>query len=233
MTIEEIFYSTPNLSSADNDQNIYFYNRVKGVLKDLPSSVIPYVNLYNESGSLLTGSILSSKVATGTYKAVINITGTEEQTLQDVWYSGSNAYYTGSIEASVRQFADSAVESEYVLALTNLKSTYKNYEKPAIRVYGRQKDWSPNIYKIASTEINTLTFNNLYYKIIRIADGATIVDYGIDPIAYTLCSYDKNGNYFDLDMSMFQPGYGYAIKLMLLNGELKTEYKEVFRFKVE
>jgi hypothetical protein len=227
------FYSTPNLSAADNDQNIYFYNRVKGVLKDLPSSVVPLVNVYNESGSLLTGSILSNKVATGTYKAVINITGAEEQVLQDVWFSGSNAYYTGSIEASLREFSDSAVEPEYVFALTNLKSVYKSYEKPSIRVYGRQRDWSPNIYKIASSEINTLTFNNLYYKIIRIVDGATIIDYGIDPIAYTLCSYDKNGNYFDLDMAMFQPGYGYAVKLMLLNGDLKAEYKEIFRFKVE
>jgi hypothetical protein len=227
------YYATPNLSTADNNQNIYFYNRVNGVLKDIPSAVVPLVSIYNESGSLLTGSIQSTKVATGTYKAVINITGSSEENLSDVWYSGSNAYYTGSIQANIRQFDDSATESEYVFALTNLKSVYKNYEKPAIRIFGREKNWSPNIYTVANSEINTLTFNNLYYKIIRIVDGATIIDYGIDPIPYTLCSYDKSGNYFDLDMSMLEPGYAYAIKLMLLNGDLKTEIKEAFRFKVE
>jgi hypothetical protein len=227
------YYSTPNLDTSDNNQNIYFYNKVNGVLKDIPSSIVPLVAIYNESGSLLTGSIQSTKVRTGTYKAVINITGSSEETLQDVWYSGSTAFYTGSIEASVRTFDDSATETEYIFAITNLKSVYKSYEKPSIRIYGRQRDWTPNIYKVASTEINTLTFNNLYYKIYRIVDGEPIIDYGINPIAYTLCSYDKSGNYFDLDMSMFEPGYGYAIKLMLLNGEIKSEFKDVFRFKVE
>jgi hypothetical protein len=226
-------YSTPNLSTTDNNQNIYFYNRVNGVLKDIPSAVVPLVNIYSENGAILTGSIQSTKVAAGTYKAIVNITGTSEETLSDVWYSGSNAYYTGSIQAYIREFDDSATEPEYVFALTNLKSSYKTYEKPAIRIYSRQKNWSPNIYTVANNEINTLTFNNLYYKIVRIVDGETIIDYGIDPVAYTLCSYDKTGNYFDLDMSMFEPGYAYAIKLMLLNGDLKTEFKDVFRFKVE
>jgi len=227
------YYATPNLSSTDNNQSVYFYNKVNGILKDIPSSVVPLVNVYNESGNLLTGSIQSVKVSTGTYKATINITGSSEELLQDVWFSGSNAYFTGSIDAKIRQFDDSAIQPEYIFAVTNLKSVYSSEEKPAIRIFGRQRDWSPNIYKVASKEINTLTFNNLYYKIIRIVDNSTIIDYGIEPIAYTLCSYDKNGNYFELDMSMLEPGYAYGIKLMLLNGELKTEFKDIFRFKVQ
>lgn len=227
------YYATPNLSTSDNNQNIYFYNRVNGVLKDLPSSVIPLVSIYNESNQLLTSSIPSEKVITGVYKAIVNITGSSEEYLSDVWYSGSTAFYTGSINANIRQFDDSSTLKEYVISMVNLKASYKQTEKPAIRIFAREKDWSPTIYKIANEELNSLTFNNLYYKIVRIVDNKTIIDYGISPIEYTLCSYDKNGNYFDLDMSMLQSGYAYAIKLMLVNGDIKTEFKNSFRFKVE
>lgn len=229
----DFYYYSPNLSNSDNNQNIYFYNRVNGSLKDLPNSVVPLVSIYNESGSFMTGSIQSTKVSTGTYKATFFITGTSEEQLKDVWLSGSNQYYTGSIQAKVRYFDDSYAISEYVINITNLRSVYKQVEKPIIRVFGRLKNWSPNIYTIANNEIPTITFKNLYYKVYRIVDGLTIVDYGISPIAFTKCSYDKNGNYFDLDMSAFEKGYAYAIKLMLLNEDIKVEFPQVFRFKVE
>jgi len=229
----DFYYSSPNLSNSDNQQNIYLYNRVNGTLKDIPNSVLPYVSIKDENSNTLTSSIQTVKVSTGVYKASFAITGSEEQALSDIWSSGSNVYYTGQINAKIRNFDDTFVQNELVFSLTNLKNSYKNYEKPNIRVFGRYKDWSPNIYKVASKEINTLTFKNLYYKIFRIVDGLTIIDYGIDPIAYTLCSYDKNGNYFDLDMSMFEAGYGYGIKLMVLNEDIKVEIPTIFRFKVE
>ncbi len=227
------FYYSPNLSNADNNQNVYFYNKINNVLKNLPNNVVPLFSLYDEDGVFLTGSIATSKVNTGIYKATVSITGNIEQNLKDVWYSGSNQYYTGSIAAKNRQFADSAVLQEYVLNITNLKNTYKNTEKPSLRVFVREKDWSPNIYKIANKELNPLIFNNLYYKISRVVDNKTIIDYGISPIAYTLCSYDKNGNYFDLDMNILQPGYSYAVTFMFLSQDIKTEFKEKFKFKVE
>jgi hypothetical protein len=227
------YYKSNNLNDSDNLQNIYFYNRVNGALKNLPNSVVPYVKIYDEDGNFLTGAIGSSNISTGVYKASFTITGAAEQQLTDVWYSGSTEYYTGSIQAYKREFEDTAAKEEFIFSLTNLKNTYKSFEKPTIRVFGREKNWSPNIYKIATKDINNLTFKNLYYKIIRIVDGLTIIDYGIDPIKYTLCSYDKNGNYFDLDMSLFETGYAYGIKIMLVNDDIKTEYNQVFRFKVE
>lgn len=227
------YYKSNNLSDADNEQNIYFYNRINGVLKDLPNSVIPNVKIYNEDDILLTSSIASTKVSTGIYEAAFSITGSEEQNLKDVWHSGSTEYFTGSIAAYPRTFDDSATKDEYIFSLTNLQTNYQQYEKPIIKIFSRKKNWSPNIYKIANFELNSLTFNNLYYKIIRLVDNVTIIDYGISPIQYTLCSYDKNGNYFDLDMSLLESGYMYGIKLMLLENDIKTEFKEIFKFKVE
>jgi hypothetical protein len=66
-----------------------------------------------------------------------------------------------------------------------------------------------------------------------VVDQYVVIDYGIEPVAYTQCSYDKNGNYFDIDMSIFEPGYAYAIKLMLLEDGLKKEFSNIYRFKVE
>jgi hypothetical protein len=229
----DFYFGSPNLEVSDNIQNIYFYNKVNGVLKNLPSDIIPYVKISNITGSVLTSSIQSTKVSTGVYKASFTVTGSEDSELVDTWYSGSTTYYNSSIDAKVRTFDDTLVDSEYIFAITNLKNSYKNYEFPSIRIFGRQKDWSPNIYTVANKAINTLTFKNLYYKVFRIVDNLTIIDYGIDPIAYTKCSYDKNGNYFDLDMSIFEPGYAYGIKLMMLNGDTKLELPNTYRFKVE
>jgi hypothetical protein len=51
--------------------------------------------------------------------------------------------------------------------------------------------------------------------------------------SYTRLSYDISGNYFDLDMSLLQAGYEYALKFAYyLNGSYR-EQKEVFKFRVE
>lgn len=226
------YFSSPNLETSENIQSIYFYNRLNGSLKDLPNAVIPSLVIKNDLDVVYaTGSV--TKVSTGVYKGTVTVTGSLDEILYDSWYSGSNVFYNGEIDAKVRTFSDSAVESEFIFAITNLKSTYQSYERPVLRVYSRQRDWSPTVYTISSKDIENYTHKNLYYKVFRIVDGYTVIDYGLEPIAYTQCSYDKNGNYFDLDMSIFEPGYAYAIKLMLYSDGLKKEFSNIYRFKVE
>jgi hypothetical protein len=46
-------------------------------------------------------------------------------------------------------------------------------------------------------------------------------------------SVGEESNYFDLDMSIFEPGYLYGIKLLYrINGKY-LEQPEVFKFRVE
>ncbi len=227
------FFESANLESSDNTQNIYFYNKINGTLKNLPNNTIPFVKLLNEESVEITSSIPTVKVQDGVYKASFSITGSDDSLLSDVWYSGSSTYFTSTIEAKVRTFEDTSTNNEYVFNITNLKNIYKNYETPTIKVYSRTKDWSPNIYNTSQNTIETLSFNNLYYKVFRIVDNLTIIDYGADPIAYTKCSYDKNGNYFDLNMSILEPGYAYGIKLALIDDKQKLEIPNIYRFKVE
>ena len=46
-------------------------------------------------------------------------------------------------------------------------------------------------------------------------------------------SYDSKGNYFDLDMDVFQKDYAYGIKLLLKVGGKYVEQEEVHKFRVE
>ena len=52
---------------------------------------------------------------------------------------------------------------------------------------------------------------------------------------YSLLAYDVSGNYFDLDMSLLEPGYMYGIKLSFYNEDVLewVESPETFKFKVE
>jgi len=230
---QNFYFESVNLNSADNTQNIYFYNKVNGKLKDINGDPQVKVKILNSLSQSMITPVNATKISTGVYKASVIVTGSVDEELIDVWYSGSNAYYSGSIYASTREFENIQTEKEYIFSITNLKNTYKQYETPIFRVFARQKDWSPNIYHVSNSEIETKILNNLYYKIIRLIDQKDIIDYGISPISYTKCSFDSLGNYFDLDMSLLEPGYAYGIRLMITDGSEKSEISSIFKFKVE
>ena len=56
------------------------------------------------------------------------------------------------------------------------------------------------------------------YNIRRAADNFNAIPYGTGSSYSTYLSYDKDGNYFDFDMSMLDTGYMYELKLSYYNG---------------
>jgi len=226
-------YESPNLSPDENNQNIYFLNKVNGNLKNIYGNPTLKVDIYSENNTILTSSIPVTNVSAGIYKAMFKLTGSIDSELKDVWYSGSNEYYTGTIFATKREFNNTLYSNEYVVSLKNLKNIYSSQETANIKIFAREKNWSPNVYKVQTDEINNLTFNNLYYKIYRIIDNKTIIDYGTVPTAYTKCGYDKDGNYFEINMNLLEPGFIYAVKFMLLEQDEINELPYYFKFKVE
>ena len=148
------------------------------------------------------------------------------------WFSGSTTYLTESVSVSTHAAGTTSVAQQYVISLTNLKQKYTRNEDARFRLYTRLKDWSPTIYTVASKAVENNILPNAYYKIERLSDESTVVDYGTGSTNHTKLSYDKDGNYFDLDMALFEAGYSYGIKfLFYLNGEYR-EQPEVFKFKV-
>ena len=76
---------------------------------------------------------------------------------------------------------------------------------------------------------------DVFYKVVREADDLTVISYGTGSSEnyYSKLSYDASGSYFDLDMSLFQSGYMYAIKFLFDIENYKKEQPEIFRFRVD
>ena len=239
---------------SDNNQNVYLYNTVSGSLADLNlDGVNLYFSLYEEStfdtvvpldvpGPTDANFIEATKVSTGVYFAQAAV-DTSKSSLYERWFVSPDG--TTSIvdvqtsELTVYQPAPTVTtkSEEYVFSITNLKPSYTRSEKPRFRLYSRLKDWSPTIYTVASRALENKIVDNVYYQIVRTTDEEVVVDYGIGTTDnnsnHTLLSYDKDGNYFDFDMSMLQAGYMYGIKFATYtNGEV-SEYKKAFKFRVD
>ena len=142
---------------------------------------------------------------------------TTASTIYDVWSTGSSQgandgaratqFYTGSFTPVSHIALDENPADSYVVNITNLKKTYEASEKARFKVYARNMNWNPTIYTVASTDIQASQIENLYYRISREADNLVVVDFSTGSLKYSLTSYDQNGNYFDLDMSLLETGY--------------------------
>jgi hypothetical protein len=230
----------PGMYTNEAQNTIYFYNKPLGYLSQINTL---YGNLsvkfYSDSAGtqeVLPNSITVTNPSSGIYKAVFTTTASVPY-LYDWWYEGggtNNIFYKGVIAASTQAPRDDvSYNEEKILSITNLKSSYSANEIANIKIFTRKKNWQPNIYSSALNNIESYTNSNLYYKIFRHIDNYEIIPYGTGNIPYTKTSYDKSGNYFNLDMSLLEPGYAYGIKFGLLEGSSIKELKETFRFKVE
>ena len=72
-----------------------------------------------------------------------------------------------------------------------------------------------------------------FYRVYRIRDDLEVVGYGTGSTQHTLMSYDKQGNYFDLDMSFFETDYAYAFQFVYYANGKYVEQPEIFKFRVE
>ena len=211
------------------------------------------VELASGGGRVAAGTFATGGyVETGIYTASVVVTGTlaSGQYYYDVWSSGQGGsgqpnatYFTGSA-ITPKTYAGSNLNpsNNYVTNIRNMKRVYTPEEVARLRVSVRDKNWSPNIYTKASTAVSNTIVDDAYYKVYRLVDDMEIVRYGTGSTtpevlgssgSYTRLSYDVSGNYFDLDMSMFQVGYTYGIKLCYYNTNDYQEQPEVFKFRVE
>jgi hypothetical protein len=248
------YYSSSLAPASENLNTIYLYNNIGGRLRNIPSigTGSIYVSLYQSSASAPSGSALSlvvdgtyvlsgastvvtgGYVSTGIYSASVAATGTAE-TLHDVWFSGSTQFHTGTIYPENRYAGSTTKTNDYYVSVTNLKTSYNNTETARFRVYTRLKGWSPTIYTRAVAEPQLYIPTSGSYEIIRIIDDLKIIKHATGSIKYTELSFDASGSYFDLDMSILEPGYSYGIKLAFYD-DFISDYKpvsEVFKFRVE
>tara|TARA_B100000035_G_scaffold312534_1_gene324224 strand:+ start:4980 stop:6914 length:1935 start_codon:yes stop_codon:yes gene_type:complete len=180
-------------------------------------------------------------VSTGIYSASFAFTGSEKE-IFEVWSKPTKRpqgiqLVTGSVfKVKKHSASDYNASGRYVTSITNLKSTYAQSDRARFRLYVRPKDWQPNIYTVASNKAENYTIEDGYYRIFRIIDTLDVISFGTgsgQQGKYTKLSYDKEGNYFDMDMSNFESGYSYGIQFMYdVNGRQVIQDK-IFKFRVE
>ena len=231
------FYAESNLRTPTGNQNVIsIKNYVDGVLTNIPGSPTLAIKFYETSTKEV--AIDTSKYtapvtnpSTGIYKATITI-DTTLSTIYAEWEDTPTVYHKETIVVKQREATSSGAPS-YVTAIENLKKVYSKDEIARFRLFIRLKDWSPTIYTIATKTLQTEVVEKAYYKVVRVTDELTVIDYGSDTIEYTKLSYDDKGCYFDLDMSLFEPGWAYRIEFMYkINGETRQQ-PETFKFRVE
>jgi len=246
---ENFYYSSSLAPATDNLNTLYLYNYIRGRLVDIPAvgrgSIL--VSLYSGSAAAPTSSALvlydgntnitGGWVSTGIYSASMAITAaaTPLQVLLDVWHAGATEYSTGSIYPEKMPTYSSAPTFNKVTNIKNLRKSYSTEEKARFRLFIRDKDWSPTIYTVAKSVNPTDIIESGAYAISRVTDNLRAISYGTGSDLQTLMSYDGNGNYFDLEMSLLESGYMYQINLAYYNDSISTwvEQPYTFKFRVE
>tara|TARA_R100000664_G_C2759476_1_gene149334 strand:+ start:2702 stop:4240 length:1539 start_codon:yes stop_codon:yes gene_type:complete len=197
--------------------------------------------------------VTGSRVSTGIYSASFAYTSSITKFFP-VWYtSPEDPTYTELVTGSAITVASYEslpydYNTKFISKITNLKPIYSTDETARFRLFAREKNFTPNVYSKAQAEPQNHIIDNAYFKITRVADKLSVIPFGTSSTGpsdidlttgrgtakdFTRLSYDVSGNYFDLDMSLLEPGYLYSIGLAYyLNGQYK-EQKEKFNFRVE
>lgn len=232
--------SSSALSAADNLNTVYFYNFVRGQLKNLPriGTGAIYVTLHTSAsgGEQLTPTpnspVTGGWVETGVYSASFAL-NTTASVFYDRWFSGSIYYHTGCITPETFSPSNANYNTRYVANITNLKKRYYTTDNARFRVFTRAKDWRPNVYVVASNNAAMDIIEDLYYRVERTVDRYPAIPYGTGSLNHTRLSYDSSGSYFDLDMSLLESDYMYTIKFAsYINGNYR-ELDQEFKFRVE
>jgi hypothetical protein len=233
------FYASSSLVS-DIKNKLYFYNNPRGNYVNVPTVPLTVV-FFDEknNGNRISAdegtSVTASLETTGKYYITCSV-NTSEEIIYDRWYDGNSiCVHTGTIDVNSLAASTNSSVDEYVITISKLKSVYKRNETNArFDLFVRKKDWSPTIYTVANATVENKIIENAFYQVKRSIDGLTIIDFNDDSKeSATKLSYDSGGNYFNLDMTMFEPDYLYEIIFAFkINGSLRIQ-EDRFKFKVE
>jgi len=124
--------------------------------------------------------------------------------------------------------------NSYKANITNLQSQYGSSDVANFRVFVQNKNFLATVYTVASTAVQPTIMEKMYYKVSRVVDEEIVINYGTGSgdAGYTQLSYDSAGNYFDLDMSIFEPDFSYQISFMINDAGKYTELKDKFKFRI-
>lgn len=238
------FYASSSLApAADNLNTLYIYNYVRGRLTNIPAigTGAIYVDLYSTLGSTAETLCLNTPatggyVSTGIYSCSVCLS-TTSTTLYDVWRAsdaaGSTQYHTGTIDVKSQSAYAYSDTGKYILSVSNKQEQYYQGQTHRVRLYARNKGWSPNIFTTATTVPDSLVFESASYQVYRVVDDKVVIPYntGSSSQLATRLSYDVSGSYFDLDTAMLEPNYTYGINFSIYDPDTSSYEQQSFEYK--
>jgi hypothetical protein len=220
--------------NPDNSNKLFLYNIVRGTKTNIPGvgTGSIYVNLYDTatgSNKLNTTVITGGYYSPGVYTASAELY-TTSSFIYDRWFDSTlnTCYHTGTI--AVKSDGD----KEYIIQPSSFKQFYDHEEVAKLRFATRQRNWCPTSFTV-SRQLN-LSYDPIhtaYYRVTRVSDNYEIIPFGTGSIEFTRLSYDQNGNYCLLDMSLLEPGYLYAIQVGYSYNNMFYIYPQTFNFRVQ
>lgn len=220
------------------ENKLVMYNFIRGELTVVQEPVTVRVqdHLLGVSASF-TQSYQTYQIASGVLTASIFISNTASfsASFYDIWFSGSRVYLTGTFKPLALSASSVNQYDEFTIDVTNLKRVYAVNEEARLKVNVRKRDYKTHRGTVATASLNTEReyIEKMYYSVLNDETGETVVPFGTGTIPYTQLSYDGNGNYFNIWMKNFVPGFKYRLKFLIdINQYDKKIIEEDFVFKV-
>lgn len=219
-----------------NSSKLYLYNFVRGELVNLTEPVITRAQDSINSASYSV-EVTASRVETGIYEAEFNIPRGSylSATWCDVWYSGSVSYMTGAFKPLILTGSQVDPYDEFVIDVVNLKGVYNVEEEARLIVNVRKRDYVTHVGPLSSgsLQMEKEYIEKIYYSIVNDETSEIVVPFGTGSVPYTQLSYNNDGNYFNLWMNNFVPGFKYRMKFLIdINRYDKKVIDDNFTFKV-
>jgi hypothetical protein len=238
----------------DNTGSLFFYNIVRGQLTSISSASQNQDTLSVEikaktssvgSTSIYESTVFAKEVYTGIYSCSFaidsfqtEITGqidlNSSASFYDYWkdLSGNKAYMTGTFDIAEPDRSTYVKQKRYVFNISNLKSVYYSDEDRArFRVFANEVSFSTDSSKLPS-DSQSLLLDKAYYQIRHLNSNDILVAYETTDDS-TRLSYDSNGMYFDLDMSVCKPvGELFKIEFMVNDNGIEHYTDDYFVVKV-
>jgi hypothetical protein len=228
-----------NNFAYNTENKMFMYNIIRGERTATGETVSCRIqdHLIGVSASY-TNTFDTYEIESGVLTASINVELTGNVSFSsswyDIWYSSSRVYMTGTFTPLILTGSTEDLNKVYSVNIDNLRRKYRQNEEARWKVSVVEKNYKTHkIVHSASLDLDRNYIEKMYLKVINEENGEEIIPYGTGSIPFTQLSYDANGNYFDVDMSMFIPGIQYrAIFLIDINKHTKQEIDNDFIFKV-
>ena len=227
------FYST-TVDGNEIPNTLYFFNNVRGKFVDVKADSL-HVRLYNAKGEELPNSppdgYMAFSLHDGIWQVPDIVISTKEEIIYDKWWDAAQTkcFHEGTIRVRQPSTID-VINNQYLSNITNLKPSYTPTEQARLRVFVRKKNWSPTIHSVSRAAVDEPeVIREGYFQVYRILDRQLVVEKS----SGTRMSYDSQGNYFDFDVSMLEPGYAYSFQFLFKEDDILQTQPDLFRFRVD